>query len=65
MMIVFLVEHSYRHGECVETKTIGIYSSEENAKAAIDRLRRQPGFSDWPESFFIHTHELDVSKARD
>lgn len=37
---------------------IGVYETEGAAKAAVDRLRRKPGFVDLPEGFQIHTREL-------
>jgi hypothetical protein len=42
-----------------ESKIIGIYSSEANAKAAIERLRLKPGFRDWPGGFRIFDRWLD------
>jgi hypothetical protein len=38
---------------------IGVYSSTEQAHAAIERLRTKPGFADWPEGFEIHEIQLD------
>jgi len=38
---------------------IGVYESESNAKSAIERLRNQPGFTDYPEGFQIHSRELN------
>jgi hypothetical protein len=37
---------------------IGVYSSEEKAKAAIQRLSDKPGFGH-PQGFQIHTYELN------
>ncbi len=45
--------------EAQGAKNIGIYSSEENAKAAIARLRDKPGFRNWPHGFRILERELD------
>jgi homoserine kinase type II len=42
-----------------DMKLIGIYSAEDNARAAIERLRIQPGFKDWPDGFRIFTRTLD------
>ncbi len=39
--------------------SIGIYSSEANAKAAIEQLKTQLGFRDWPGGFRIFTRTLD------
>jgi len=38
---------------------IGAYSSEEQAKAAIERLRNKEGFVDFPQGFEIYSRELD------
>jgi homoserine kinase type II len=37
---------------------IGVYDSEADAKAAIDRLKNKPGFIDFQEGFQIHRREL-------
>ena len=57
---VFLLEHSYEDSSWNEhTKTIGIYSNEIQAEAAIDRLRHQPGFIDYQDNFVISRHLLN------
>jgi len=38
---------------------IGAYSSQEAAKAAVERLKGKPGFVDYPEGFQIHPRPLD------
>jgi hypothetical protein len=38
---------------------IGAYSSEEEAKAAIERLKAKPGFVKAPEGFLIDPYELN------
>jgi hypothetical protein len=38
----------------------GLYSTEDNAKAAIDRVRDRTEFRAWPEGFRIYQHALDV-----
>ncbi len=42
-----------------DVKFIGVYSSRENAKAAIARLTRAPGFSDEPAGFHIDEYQVD------
>jgi hypothetical protein len=37
---------------------IGMYETEADAKAAIDRLEGKPGFVDFPNGFQVHTYEL-------
>jgi len=38
---------------------VGVYRNEENAHAAIERLKGQPGFRDFPEGFKAYEHHLD------
>ncbi len=59
-MIVFMLYHivTDTSGNDCE-KLIGVYSSGENAKAAISRLRGFPGFRENPESFQIFEHLID------
>ena len=37
---------------------IGVYETEEDARAAIERLKGKPGFVDFPEGFQINQYEL-------
>lgn len=37
---------------------IGVYASESDASAAIERLRSKPGFVDYVKGFQIHSREL-------
>lgn len=63
MSSVFVVQHSYEQDDdchCEETKFIGVYSSINEATSAIERLKRQPGFSSRPEAFFIDEYPLNV-----
>lgn len=60
METVFLLRHVRKDDEFSEdTKLIGIYSSHENAAAAIERLAHQPGFREHLEGFKIERHKLD------
>jgi hypothetical protein len=38
---------------------IGVYKTEEDAKAAIERLKGQPGFRDTPQGFQVEPYELN------
>lgn len=40
-----------------DVKVIGVYSSKEAAQAAIDRLKHQPGFRDFPHIVNADTDE--------
>ena len=42
-----------------DAKLIGVYSSESAAQKAIKRLRRQPGFRDFPDGFCIDRYRID------
>ncbi|WP_433659360.1 DUF7336 domain-containing protein [Nocardia sp. CA-128927] len=60
MNYVYLVNHEYQPegGDC-DVKEIGVYSSEVEAQAAIERLSPKPGFQDHPDSFVVHRYEID------
>ncbi len=59
-MHVFLLTHTHvlPTGDQDE-KLIGIYSSEPNARAAIDRLSAEPGFAGSIDGFQVDTYEVD------
>ncbi|MGA3295458.1 MAG: hypothetical protein ABSE45_15935 [Candidatus Acidiferrales bacterium] len=38
---------------------IGVYSSEDEAKAAIERLKDKPGFVNAPDGFRIHPYKMN------
>jgi homoserine kinase type II len=38
---------------------IGVYRTEESAKAAIERVRDQPGFKDYAKGLTAHEYVLD------
>jgi hypothetical protein len=38
---------------------IGVYRTEDSAKAAVERVKDQPGFRDYPQGFGIYEHFLD------
>ncbi|MBS0547724.1 MAG: hypothetical protein JSR24_08250 [Proteobacteria bacterium] len=41
-------------------KTIGAYSTFDNAREAMDRLREKPGFKDFPDRWAIEECCLDL-----
>jgi homoserine kinase type II len=56
---VFLLWH-VREVEHNESELlIGVYSTELEAIAAIERVRDRPGFVNYPGGFQIHSHELN------
>jgi hypothetical protein len=42
-----------------DEKLIGVYRNEDDARAAIARLRDKPGFRDLPEGFQYETYALN------
>lgn len=42
-----------------DAKFIGVYRSEDDARAAVERLRDQPGFRHFPDGFHIERYELN------
>ena len=63
-MTVYFVQHVYDVDGCDHVTNIGIYSSEENAKAAVaaekERGKLPPGTDpDFPDGFSIATYEID------
>lgn len=59
MKTVYVLQHSHELDGCDETAMIGVYSSEQMALAAIERLCHQPGFKEYPGCFFIDPYQLD------
>lgn len=60
MKYVYVVQHSYEVDVYDEIKFIGVYSSEENAKSAVNRLKNKEGFSSFPENcFYINKYLID------
>jgi hypothetical protein len=60
-MTVFILQHARPKDDGDDdVKFIGVYSSQANAEAAIDRLRLQPGFRNYPNEFHIDPYEPDV-----
>lgn len=57
---VFVLQHVAREDQDNEdVKFIGAYSSRVAAEAAIARLLARPGFSDYPDGFYIDEYQLD------
>jgi len=60
METVFLLWHVQAPDTADEDELlIGAYSSEEEAKAAIERLKGKPGFVNAPDGFQIHPYVLN------
>ncbi|MDJ0946317.1 MAG: hypothetical protein QNJ30_22935 [Kiloniellales bacterium] len=56
---VFVVHHSYERDDIENVCFIGVYSSRISAESAVERLRGQPGFRDYPKCFTIEEYSLD------
>jgi hypothetical protein len=59
MKTVFILHHSYELDEIEETKLIGVYSTNEQAESAINRLKYKNGFKYRPDAFEISEYKLD------
>ena len=60
MTRVYVLQHVHStDGGAEDVKLIGVYSSRENAQAAITRLRQAPGCSDAPDGFHIDEYQVD------
>jgi hypothetical protein len=57
---VYLLWFVQERDDCEDCELlIGVYSSEPEAKAAIERVKGQRGFASFPEGFQIHAYQLD------
>ena len=60
MTRVYILQHVHSFaGGAEDIKLIGIYSSRENAQAAITRLSQAPGFSESLDGFCIDEYQVD------
>ena len=60
MKHVYILQHAYETPAGTENvKLIGVYSSEEHAKAAEARLADKPGFCEHVDGFHISEMSLD------
>lgn len=60
MDTVFLLWHVREvEGSDDDELFIGVYSAEQEASAAIERLKNKPGFVDYPNGFQIHPYKLN------
>lgn len=59
-MKVFVLQHVHEHSpDNKDVKLIGVYSTEDQAKAAIERVVGVSGFREAPDGFGIDGYELD------
>jgi hypothetical protein len=62
MKLVYLLwfEQERETGEDIEL-LIGVYASETDARAAIELVKDQPGFREYPEGLQIHERQLGAT----
>jgi homoserine kinase type II len=58
---IYILTHAFDLPDLGEevVKLIGVYSTEDDARAAEERARARPGFSEQPDGFNIEAYELD------
>ncbi len=57
---IYLLEHTHVYSEDNEnTKTIGIYTTEEEALPVIEELKSFSGFIKYPQGFNIDKYKID------
>ncbi|NPV90893.1 MAG: hypothetical protein HPY50_08980 [Firmicutes bacterium] len=59
MKTVYVLHHSYEVDDNENVKLIGVYSTKDNAEAAVEKLKPLPGFKDYPDCFCIDEYEID------
>ncbi len=60
MNSVYVLQHERElDDDAFEVKFIGVYSSQADADAAIERLIKQPGFKDFPDGFCVDEYSLN------
>jgi hypothetical protein len=60
MAKAYVLQHVHSVSDGAEdVKLVGVYSSRENAQAAITRLSQAPGFSEAPAGFHIDEYQVD------
>lgn len=57
--IVYILQHTARIGKDEDVKTIGIYSTEQHAGSAVERVREKPSFREPDGEFNIGPYVLD------
>jgi hypothetical protein len=66
MKRVFIVHHVRDiDGIHENVKTIGVFSSQKLAEAAVIEVKDKPGFRDSPEGFSIDEYEIDRTSWTD
>jgi len=58
-MNVYLLWHAHDLDEEVDVKLLGVYSNQQNAEEAKQRVSLKPGFRDSQQGFHIDCYEVD------
>ena len=60
MPSVFVLQHVHStEDDAEDVKFLGVYSSRENAQAAMVRLGHDPGFSEARDGFHVDEYQID------
>lgn len=59
MKTVWVVQHSYELDGNDEVKFIGVFSTLENAKKIVEKLKKKKGFKSYSKGFHIDKMALD------
>ena len=63
MKYVYYLEHIHKISNDNESaKLLGIFSTEENAKKAINKYKKLPGFKDFPDDFIIDKYQINETE---
>ena len=65
MNSVYILWHVHNVDGRDDEKLIGIYRSQEDAKAAIERLKVKPGFKETQDGFSIDNYSLNRDSWED
>jgi hypothetical protein len=58
---VYMLWFVQEQDECADIELlIGVYSTEAEARSAIERRKDKPGFVDYPDGFQIHERTIGV-----
>jgi hypothetical protein len=58
-MKVYVLQHVHEADGEEDVKLLGVYSSSQAAREAIERFRTRPGFADAPDAFEIDEYTVD------
>ncbi len=59
---VYILHHVYEYDELEEVRVIGVYKTENKAKAALNILRQKNDFNEYPNGFYINEYQLNKSR---